>query len=138
MQDILTQVKYKLPVINVVFSNGSFGFIDAEQEDTNKTKFGVDLLEADFAAIAEGMGAKGYTVRRKDELENALDEAKGSKVPVVIDVKIGNARPFPAESMVLDAGIYPPEKVKAFMTRYEVAGMPLLKEIIQEQEERKG
>jgi len=30
MQDIITQVKYNLPIINIVFSNASFGFIDAE------------------------------------------------------------------------------------------------------------
>lgn len=134
MQDIITQVKYGLPVINVVFSNGSFGFIDAEQEDTNKTKFGVDILDADYAEIAEGMGAKGFTVRKREELRAAFDAAKESKVPVLIDVKTGNKRPFPAEAMILDAGIYPPEKIKAFMTRYEVAGMPLLKELIKEEE----
>ena len=36
MQDIITQVKYQLPIINVVFSNDSFGFIEAEQEIRNK------------------------------------------------------------------------------------------------------
>jgi pyruvate oxidase len=35
MQDIITQVKYKLPIINIVLSNDSLGFIDAEQEDAN-------------------------------------------------------------------------------------------------------
>jgi pyruvate oxidase len=34
MRDIITQVKYKLPIINIVLSNGSLGFIDAEQEDS--------------------------------------------------------------------------------------------------------
>ncbi|OJG83552.1 pyruvate oxidase [Enterococcus ratti] len=36
MQDIITQVKYQLPIINVVLSNSSFGFIEAEQEDTEQ------------------------------------------------------------------------------------------------------
>lgn len=48
MQDIITQVKYQLPIINVVFSNDSFGFIEAEQEDTEQKKFGVFLEDADF------------------------------------------------------------------------------------------
>lgn len=29
MQDVITQVRYKLPIINIVFSNDSLGFIDA-------------------------------------------------------------------------------------------------------------
>jgi len=52
MQDIITQVKYNLPIINVVFSNDSLGFIDAEQEVTNHEKFGVDLMGVDFAMAA--------------------------------------------------------------------------------------
>lgn len=38
MQDIITQVKYNLPIINIVFSNNSLGFIYAEQEDSKQKK----------------------------------------------------------------------------------------------------
>ncbi|MCD8079587.1 MAG: pyruvate oxidase [Bacteroides sp.] len=130
MQDIITQVKYNLPVINIVFSNDSLGFIDAEQEDTNKQKFGVSLQGADFAKIAEGMGARGYTVTRKDQLRQVFDEVKESKTPVVIDVKTGNQRPFPAEAMILDPDIYTGEKIDAFKKRYEITDLPLLRELM--------
>ncbi len=130
MQDIMTQVKYKLPVINIVFSNDSLGFIDAEQEDTKQPKFGVDLAGADYAKIGEAMGAKGFTVTRRDQLEKVFDEAKRSKIPVVIDVKIENKRPFPAEAMILDVERYGEDAVKEFKKRYEVEGMPLLKELL--------
>ncbi|MCC8186756.1 MAG: pyruvate oxidase [Bacteroides sp.] len=130
MQDIITQVKYNLPVINIVFSNDSLGFIDAEQEDTNKQKFGVGLQGADFAKIAEGMGAQGFTVTRKDQLRQVFDEAKESKTPVVIDVKIGNQRPFPAEAMILDPDIYTGEKIDAFKKRYGITDLPLLRELM--------
>jgi len=130
MQDIITQVKYNLPVINIVFSNDSLGFIDAEQEDTNKQRFGVALQGADYAKIAEGMGAKGYTVTHRQQLKGVFDEAKVSKVPVVIDVKIGNRRPFPAEAMILDPDIYTGEKIAAFKKRYEITELPLLRELM--------
>lgn len=132
MQDIITQVKYKLPVINVVFSDDSFGFIEAEQEDTKQPKYGVELLGADFAKIGEGMGAKGFTVTRREELPLVFDEAVKSEVPVVIDIKIGNRRPFPAEAMVLDEELYSREEIRAFKERYQVKNMPLLKEILAE------
>ncbi len=40
MQDILTQVKYNLPIINVVLTNESLGFIEAEQDDTKQPHSG--------------------------------------------------------------------------------------------------
>lgn len=130
MQDIITQVKYKLPVINVVFSNDSFGFIEAEQEDTKQTKYGVDLKGADYAKIGEGMGAKGFTVTHKDQLQQVFDEAKISDIPVVIDIKVANYRPFPAEAMILDADKFSKEEIEAFKIRYKVNDMPLLKELL--------
>lgn len=132
MQDLLTQVKYKLPVINIVFSNDSFGFIEAEQEDTRQPKFGVDLKGADYAKIGEGMGAKGYTVTHKEQLREVFDEAKNSTVPVVIDVKVPNTRPLPVEALVLDEEVYGKEAVATFKERYEVSGMPLLKELLEQ------
>lgn len=130
MQDIITQVKYKLPVINIVFSNDSFGFIEAEQEDTKQTKYGVDLIGADYGKMGEAMGAKGYTVTHLDQLPKAFDEAKNSDIPVVIDIKIENKRPFPAEIMVLDKELHSEEDIDAFKKRYEVKDMPTLKELM--------
>lgn len=130
MQDIITQVKYNLPVINVVFSNASFGFIDAEQEDTKQPKYGVDLMDADYAKIAEGMGAKAFSVTHPDQLKQVFDEARQSKIPVVIDIKLRHDRPFPAEAFILDEEIYGKEAVDAFKKRYQVKEMPVLKELM--------
>ncbi|WP_424245214.1 pyruvate oxidase [Elusimicrobium posterum] len=130
MQDVLTQVKYKLPVINIVFSNASLGFIDAEQEDTKQPKYGVDLLDMDFAKAGEAMGAKGYKVTTRQELIKTFEEVKETKVPVVIDIKIANARPFPSEKMEMDPDKFSKEDIEKFNKRYEVKNMPLLKELL--------
>ena len=130
MQDILTQVKYKLPVINIVFSNDSLGFIDAEQEDTKQAKYGVDLISADYAAIARAMGAKGYTITQRSQLAAVFDEIKDTAEPVVIDIKVENKRPFPAELMILDPARYSAEQIAAFKARYETGDMPLLKDLL--------
>lgn len=130
MQDVLTQVKYKLPVINLVFSNDSLGFIDAEQEDTKQPKYGILLQGADYAKLAEAMGAKGYTVTRREQLKQVFDEARASTVPVVIDLKITPERPFPAEKMELDPAKFTAAQIAAFTKRYDVHGMPLLAELL--------
>ncbi|MCD7976262.1 MAG: pyruvate oxidase [Tannerellaceae bacterium] len=130
MQDVITQVKYNLPVINIVFSNDSFGFIEAEQEDTNRQKFGILLQGADYAKIAEGMGAKGFTITHPKQVKEIFEQARESKIPVVIDVKISNQRPFPAEAMILDKDIYTENEIEAFKKRYMIEEMPLLKELL--------
>lgn len=130
MQDIITQVKYKLPIINIVLANDSFGFIEGEQEDTNQPKYGIDLQGADYGKAAEAMGALGFTVTDPKDLAHVFDEAAKSDRPVVIDVKITGARPFPAENMILDADRFTAEEIASFKKRYEVRDMPLLKELL--------
>jgi len=133
MQDIITQVKYKLPVINIIFSNDSFGFIEAEQEDTKQTKYGVDLQGADYAKVGEGLGAKAFTITHRSQLKAVFDEAQKSTMPVVIDVKLENKRPLPVEGLVLDEEVFGKEAVEAFKKKYEVKDMPTLKELLKMQ-----
>ena len=129
MQDIITQVKYKLPVINVILSNDSFGFIEGEQEDTRQPKYGIDLQGADYGKAGEAMGALGFTVTDPKDLERVFDEAARSERPVVIDVKITNDRPFPAEALQLDTDRFTAAEIGTFTARYQVSNMPLLKEL---------
>ncbi|OQO70045.1 pyruvate oxidase [Enterococcus villorum] len=129
MQDIITQVKYQLPIINVVFSNSSFGFIEAEQEDTEQKKFGVLLEDADFGKASEALGADSFTITDYHQLRPAFDAAKRSNRPVVIDVKIGNKRPLPVEDLHLDPSKYAVEDIKQFKEKYEVHDLPVLNEL---------
>ena len=130
MHDIATQVKYGLPVINVVFSNDSLGFIEAEQEDTGQPYFGIDLDGIDFAKAGEAMGAKGFRVSRPEQLPEVFDKARDSDEPVVIDVKIENKRPFPAEAIVLDPAEHSQSDIDVFKQRYEVKDMPTLRQLM--------
>ena len=129
MQDIITQVKYQLPIINVVFSNDSFGFIEAEQEDTEQKKFGVFLEDADFGKVGEALGSNSFTVTEYSQLRFAFDAAAKSDRPVVIDVKINNKRPLPVEDLHLDPRKYSEEEIQAFKEKYEVHDLPVLNEL---------
>ncbi|MGX6991677.1 thiamine pyrophosphate-dependent enzyme, partial [Pseudolactococcus reticulitermitis] len=122
MQDLATEVQYKLPIINVVFSNNQFGFIKDEQEETNSGYIGVEFMGVDFAKIAAGMGAKGYTLTSiadaKSVFDAALaDVAKGETV--LIDAKISGDRPIPVEALVLDEKIHDKAAIAAYRERYE-------------------
>ena len=122
MQDLITTVQYRLPSIHVVFSNQEYGFIKAEQEDTNHNYYGVDFKDVDYAKIGEAQGAVGYTVTKISELKEvfhqAVEQEKAGRT-VLIDVKINHDRPIPVEELKLDAKLYPEEVIKAFKERYE-------------------
>ena len=105
MQDLTTQVKYQLPIINIITSNNSLNFIKSEQEDLVMNFSGVDLYEVDFAKVAEGMGVEGITVKTLEELPAAFDralEVSKSGKPVLIDAKITDKRGIPVEELELD------------------------------------
>lgn len=122
MQDIITAVKYDLPSIHMVFTNERFGFIRDEQLDTNDALFGVDIANNDFAKIAEGQGAIGYTVTKISELEEvfkkAIEDEKNGHV-VVIDAKITPERPIPVEALKLDPEFFSEEEINEFTSVYE-------------------
>lgn len=102
-QDLVTQAEQHLPIINVVFTNKSLGFIEAEQDDTHQPHSGVDLSDVDFAKVAEGYGVRGYTVRTRQEMRDVLDQVADTAEPVVIDVKVTDDRQLPVEAFPLRA-----------------------------------
>lgn len=121
MQDLSTQVGYKLPMINVVFSNEALGFIEDEQEDDSHEWFGISLPQTDFAKVAEAQGMLGITVTSVDQMKPAFDKAveetKAGK-PVLIDVKITNERPIPVEKLTLDPDKFDQKTIDDFKKRY--------------------
>lgn len=120
--DVVTNVQYNLPVINIVFANTEYGYIKNKYEDTNKHLFGTDFIDVDYAKIGEAQGAVGYTVRRIEEMDEvmrkAVEDNKNGKT-VVIDAKITKERPIPVEAMKLDPALASEEEIAAFKERYE-------------------
>ncbi|CAM5505416.1 MULTISPECIES: pyruvate oxidase [Streptomyces] len=101
--DLVTQAEQRLPVINVVFTNRSLGFIEAEQDDTPQPHSGIALSDVDFAKVAEGFGVRGHTVVTREELREVLSKVAHTEEPVLIDVKVTDDRQLPAEQFPLRA-----------------------------------
>ena len=135
MQDIITQVKYKLPIINVILSNESLGFIEAEQDDTKQPHSGVDLLPGmRYADAAKALGAEGYEVTNLAELKEAFAAIKPGHGPIVINVHTNDERPIPVEQLVLDKKTQNPEAVDAFVAKYHAQGLIPLRKLLEEVE----
>ncbi|QJC22703.1 pyruvate oxidase [Arcanobacterium buesumense] len=101
VQGLTTAAEHHLPIISVVLTNESLGYIEAEQDDTRQPHSGVSLTDLDFARIAEGFGVRGITVRTASELHEALAQAVAANEPVVLDVKVTNDRMIPVEQFPL-------------------------------------
>jgi len=131
--DIITEARYKLPVINVVFSNRRFGFIYREQVDTKQHLYGVDLTDADWAKVAEGLGGIGFTVTNNAEVEQVFDQikdlqAQGNQKPIVVNAVIKDDDPIGTAFMPLDPELYGEDTVKAYAeaNNIDVAKQPSL------------
>lgn len=141
VQDILTQVRYGLPVINVVFSNDRFGFIWYEQMQTKQHFYGVDLNDANWAKVGEGLGAIGFTVKNIKDLDEVFAkikdlQASGNKKPIVIDAKIKQDDPVATAFMPLDSQKYGEETAEGFAKQYNIdrKQQPSLEELLRSKE----
>ncbi len=111
-QELLTMARYNMHILNVVFTNETLGYIQAEQEDeSNQPLSGVIIPDNDWAKVAEGMNVKGVVVRTKKEFEEAVDEFKKMDGPMLIDVKYTHNMPYSTELNSLDD--------PAFVKKYE-------------------
>lgn len=134
--DVVTNVRYKLPVINVVFTNTEYGFIKNKYEDTNTYNFGVDFTDVDYAKIAEAQGAVGLTVSRIEDIDQVMKEAldyyNQGRV-VVVDAKITKDRPIPVETLKLDTNLYSESVVEAYKEKYEAHDLVPFREYLEAQ-----
>ena len=139
MHEVLTQYKYGLHVVNVVFSNETLGFIEAEQtDDTHQPLSGVDIPSTDWATTAKGMGAAGYTVHTKAEMEQALAAARHDKGPVLIDVKLTHEMPLTTQHMFLDPTWQKQSDIDWYVKKYRAQALEPFSQLLQEEQRAAG
>jgi pyruvate dehydrogenase (quinone) len=87
--DMLTLVERKLPVVVIVFNNGSLDFVRIEQQEAGVPPFGTEFLNPNFALVAQAMGATGIRLEDPANVEDALREALAhTSGPVVVDAVV--------------------------------------------------
>jgi len=90
VQELMTTVEYKLPVINIILNNNYLGMVRQWQTlFYNKRHSSTDLsVQPDFVKLAEAFGGIGYRVSTKEEFDAALKDAVEKNVVAFIDVKV--------------------------------------------------
>lgn len=86
--EILTLAQMKLPVKVVVFDNGSLGFVEVEMKAAGLMEFGTELVNPDFAKLAESANILGLRVEKSGELRHALERALAHDGPALVDVVV--------------------------------------------------
>ncbi len=84
--ELVTLSQNKLPVKLIVFNNSSLNFVELEMKAAGIVTFGTDLVNPDFAAVAQAMGMFGRRVTEPGELERALTDAFAHDGPALVDV----------------------------------------------------
>ena len=84
--DLATIKQYNLPIKIVVFNNRSLGMVKLEMEVAGLPDCETDMLNPDFALVAEAMGIKGITISEPNDVETSLKEAFLYNGPVLINV----------------------------------------------------
>jgi pyruvate dehydrogenase (quinone) len=86
--ELLTLRQLKLPVKLVVFNNSTLGFVELEMKAAGMLDFATDLVNPNFAQLAESAGLLGLRVEKPEELEPAVKKALAHDGPALIDVLV--------------------------------------------------
>ncbi len=90
IQELMTAVESKIPVINVILNNNFLGMVRQWQTFFYDKRYAeTDLsMQPDFAKLAESFGGIGYRVETKEEFDAALKDAIEKNVVAMIDVVV--------------------------------------------------
>jgi pyruvate dehydrogenase (quinone) len=99
MGEIVTAVKYKLPIKVVVIKNNTLGQIKWEQMVfLGNPEYVCDLEPIDFAQVARACGATGLHVEHPEDCGRVLEEALNTAGPVVVEALVDpHEPPMPAK-----------------------------------------
>jgi len=85
--ELETVVRLKVPLLMIVFSNSTYGWIKASQKASyGRRYFSVDFDRTDHALIASGYGVKSWKVEDPEALGGVLREAAEHNGPALVDV----------------------------------------------------
>ena len=88
-QELATAAQYRLAIVFIVIDNGMYGTIRMHQEREYPGRvYGTDLVNPDFAALAQSYGALGETVTRTAQFAPALERALAAGRPALLHLRV--------------------------------------------------
>ena len=84
--ELATIHQYKLPIKIIVFNNRALGMVKLEMEVDGLPDSETDMVNPDFALIADAMGFAGITVSHPSDLKASLEKAFTMNAPVLVNI----------------------------------------------------
>jgi pyruvate dehydrogenase (quinone) len=124
MAELVTAVRYKLPIKIVVIKNNSLGQIRWEQMVfLGNPEYGCDLTPINFADVARACGATGFTIEDPKQCGDILDRVLAHPGPVVIEAIVdSNEPPMPAKVTARQALHFAESLAKGTPDRSKIIG----------------
>lgn len=89
LMELATAVKQNLPIVHLVWKDYSYNLVQIQEEKKYQRSTGAIFdLDIDFAKLAEGFGATGFTVTESEQLLPTLQKAMACDGVVVIDILV--------------------------------------------------
>lgn len=106
MQELETAVRIQVPVIAIVINNNMYGTIRAHQEKHFPGRVvATELSNANFAELAKLFGCHGEQVTKNEDFLPALERAKASGRPAVIEVLTNPALLSASQSKTIHSNV---------------------------------
>jgi acetolactate synthase-1/2/3 large subunit len=87
-QEIETAMRCRLPIVILIWNDGSYGLIEWKQINQFGRTSHVHFTNPDFVKYAESFGGRGYRVERTQDLQGILKEALASDTLSIIDCPV--------------------------------------------------
>ena len=88
IQEFGTAMQYNANIIIIISNNGVYGTIRMHQERTYPGRIsGTDMLNPNFASLAQAYGGFGETVTKTKEFLPAFERARSSGKPAIIELR---------------------------------------------------
>jgi pyruvate dehydrogenase (quinone) len=108
--DVLTLHQLKLPVKLIVFNNSSLAFVELEMKAAGLVDFGTELVNPNFAQLAEAANILGIRVEKPEEVRSAIERAFAHSGPALVEVIVNRQElsmpPTISAEQALGFGLY--------------------------------
>ncbi len=88
MGDLLSLRQLQLPVKIVVYKNDALAFVELEMKAAGILEFGTELINPDFAKMAEAAGVLGLTAESSDQVRPKIAQALKHDGPALVEVLV--------------------------------------------------
>ena len=103
--ELATAAQYQLPMVICVFDDGGYGVLRGLQSQAFEGRYSdTDLGPVNFAAMAESMGVRSFTVESLDAFDAAYQTALGENGPSLLHINMRRLIPMQGSILPNEAG----------------------------------